>query len=191
MHMRTATMADLEQVLRWAAAEGWNPGLDDAAAFLAADPDGFFVAEMDGAPVAAISVVNHSSEFSFLGLYLCLPDYRGKGIGFSLWKQALEHAGARSVGLDGVADQESNYAKSGFVKTGSSVRWEGQMGAQRDGAIRLAEPGDWPAISALDTRANGIALAHRIRSRLRSGLQQHDQSGCLAQSAVHCQDLLC
>ena len=30
---RTATLAELETVLDWAAAEGWNPGIDDAVAF--------------------------------------------------------------------------------------------------------------------------------------------------------------
>jgi hypothetical protein len=38
--MRIAPMgvAELGTALDWAAAEGWNPGLDDASAFLAADP---------------------------------------------------------------------------------------------------------------------------------------------------------
>ena len=40
MTVRLMTLADLAMVLDWAAAEGWNPGLDDAAAFLAADPEG-------------------------------------------------------------------------------------------------------------------------------------------------------
>lgn len=88
---------DLSRVLDWAADEGWNPGLDDAAAFLASDPEGFFVTEADGAPVAAISVVNHSPDFAFLGLYLCQPAWRGRGIGLRLWTHALTHAG----GADG------------------------------------------------------------------------------------------
>ncbi|NIP17093.1 MAG: N-acetyltransferase, partial [Xanthomonadales bacterium] len=46
---------ELDTVLDWAAAEGWNPGLEDADAFYRADPDGFFIAEVDGAPAAAIS----------------------------------------------------------------------------------------------------------------------------------------
>ena len=70
---RRMTLADLETVLEWAADEGWNPGVEDAEAFLAADPEGFFVTEDDGVPVAAISVVNHSPDFAFLGLYLCRP----------------------------------------------------------------------------------------------------------------------
>ncbi|MCB1350353.1 MAG: GNAT family N-acetyltransferase, partial [Maritimibacter sp.] len=87
--MRVARADEIGTVLDWAAAEGWNPGLDDAAAFFAADPEGFFVTERDGAPVAAISVVNHAPDMAFLGLYLCRPEWRGQGIGFALWQHAL------------------------------------------------------------------------------------------------------
>ena len=31
--VRVMTRRDLEEVIEWAAAEGWNPGLDDAACF--------------------------------------------------------------------------------------------------------------------------------------------------------------
>ena len=58
--IRPMTVTELELVLDWAADEGWNPGLDDAAAFYAADPAGFLIKEVDGQPVAAISVVNAS-----------------------------------------------------------------------------------------------------------------------------------
>jgi len=50
--LRQMSLADLETVLDRAAAEGWNPGLEDAAAYWAADPEGFFPAEPDGQPVA-------------------------------------------------------------------------------------------------------------------------------------------
>ena len=83
--MRRARKDEIGLILDWAAAEGWNPGLDDAAAFFAADPQGFFIAENDGEPIAAISVVNHSERFAFLGLYLCLRNWRGRGIGYALW----------------------------------------------------------------------------------------------------------
>ena len=106
---RTATLRDLSLILDWAADEGWNPGLDDAEAFFAADPAGFFVAvdEQDN-PVASISVVNHTDDFAFLGLYIVRKEFRGRGIGLGLWKHALQHAGARTVGLDGVEAQQDN-----------------------------------------------------------------------------------
>ncbi|WP_342745112.1 GNAT family N-acetyltransferase [Actibacterium ureilyticum] len=154
--MRTATRAEIAQMLDWAAAEGWNPGLDDAAAFADADPGGFFVAEQDGQPVAAISVVNHSDSFAFLGLYLCQPTYRGRGIGYALWQHALAHAGTRTVGLDGVAAQQENYARSGFVRTGATTRFEGPCAAPDVTGIRPVTPADLDALATLDRAANGF-----------------------------------
>ena len=146
---------DLEQVLAWAAAEGWNPGLADAAAFHASDPKGFYLARIAGAPVAAISVVNHDPRNAFLGLYLCLPKFRGKGIGYATWQAALEHAGTRSVGLDGVPAQEANYRASGFVKTGSSMRHVGQWEPAAPITVRAMRPSDFETVSALDAAAVG------------------------------------
>ena len=167
MTVRVMTSADLETVLDWAAAEGWNPGLDDAAPFRAADPEGFFVAARDGAPVAAISVVNHDAANAFLGLYICRPEWRGQGIGLDLWQLALRHAGQRAVGLDGVEAQQANYASSGFVRTGATRRWEGPLPpAPPVAGLRAATPGDLDAIARLDRAANGYARAAFLRAWL-------------------------
>jgi hypothetical protein len=150
------TLADLELVLGWAADEGWNPGLDDAPAFHMADPTGFLIKEVDGAPVAAISVVNHDANFAFLGLYLCKPEYRGQGHGLDIWNAGITHAGTRSIGLDGVPDQQANYARSGFVKYGSTIRYAGTIDAAPDPRIRAALPSEFPKLIARDLQATGI-----------------------------------
>lgn len=160
---RRANLSDLELVLDWAAEEGWNPGLQDAPAFLAADPDGFFLAELDGRAIAAISVVNQSDRHAFLGLYLCRPEHRGKGIGWALWQHALAHAGDRTVGLDGVPAQEANYAKSGFALVDRTRRLTGQLPAAPVGGT-LAGPGDIEGIVRLDAEANGYPRAGYIRA---------------------------
>ncbi|MGI3184739.1 GNAT family N-acetyltransferase [Nioella aestuarii] len=157
VRFRTARADEMPLVLSWAAAEGWNPGPDDAAAFYASDPQGFFVADPGNGPIAAISVVNHSDDFAFLGLYLCLPEHRGKGIGFGLWQHALTHAGARSVGLDGVPAQQDNYRKSGFVLAGQTFRFEGQIPADHGVGLRPASAGDRDRLCQAEARANGYA----------------------------------
>ena len=153
--MRCMSVGDLETVLDWAAEEGWNPGLDDARAFLAADPQGFLLAEERGAPVAAISVVNHSEDFAFLGLYICRPAYRGRGIGHALWRHALSHAGDRTVGLDGVPDQQANYVKSGFVHAGATTRFTGEIKGAETADLKSAREADIPQLISLEGRASG------------------------------------
>lgn len=159
MIFRNADEAGVARLIDWAAAEGWNPGPDDAAAFHATDPEGFFLASDGAEPVAGISVVNHSESFAFLGLYLCRPEWRGRGIAFALWQHALEHAGGRTVGLDGVPAQQAHYAKSGFVRTGETRRWTGAIEGRASGNLRPVRAGDLTALAALDAEANGVDKA--------------------------------
>ncbi|KAA2314306.1 GNAT family N-acetyltransferase [Pseudooceanicola sediminis] len=168
--IRTAQPQDLHMLLDWAAEEGWNPGLGDAQAFHAADPGGFFIAERAGAPVAGIAVINHNPRQAFLGLYLCRPEWRGRGVGFSLWQHAVAHAGMRSIGLDGVAAQQENYARSGFLRQGATQRFEGRFEGHFEGSGGGAPPGEQPtrqgirplaageikAMIALDAAAGGV-----------------------------------
>jgi hypothetical protein len=150
------TRPDLDQVIDWAAAEGWNPGLDDAAAFYAADPGGFLMAREGGKPVSAISVVRHGPDFAFLGLYICRPDHRGRGLGWAVWQAGMALAGARTVGLDGVVAQQDNYRKSGFALSHRTIRFEGPPPPAGRGFVPAAAA-DIPQLLALDQSVTGLA----------------------------------
>ncbi|THH38007.1 GNAT family N-acetyltransferase [Aliishimia ponticola] len=164
---RNASFAELEQILDWADDEGWNPGLDDAAAFFATVSKGFFVAvdEADQ-PVASISVVNHTVDFAFLGFYIVRPDYRGLGIGLALWNHALQHAGTRTVGLDGVEDQQDNYRASGFVHAGAATRFTGHSSGQAQSDVFRATPEDIPQLIAMEAAASGLAKPTYLKAWL-------------------------
>lgn len=97
---RTMTRDEVAGAIDWAAQEGWNPGRHDAATFHAADPQGFFLGELDGEPIASISVVKYGAGFAFLGLYIVRPEFRGRGHGWALWQHGRASAAGRQVGLD-------------------------------------------------------------------------------------------
>jgi GNAT superfamily N-acetyltransferase len=111
----------------WAAAEGWNPGLADAASFATVDPGGFFVGELGGAPAATVSCVNYDERFAFLGFYIVRGDLRGRGYGLRIWNAAIAHARPRTIGLDGVVAQQPNYRKSGFRLAYANIRYGGSV----------------------------------------------------------------
>lgn len=121
----TMSRDDLNVALDWAAAEGWNPGLHDAAAFHAADPTGFLIGKLGGEPIACISTVAYDDAFGFLGLYIVKPAFRGKGYGMQIWQAGMAYLGKRNVGLDGVVAQQANYQKSGFQLAYRNIRHEG------------------------------------------------------------------
>ena len=127
LRIRPMRPDEISIAVDWAAAEGWNPGLADAACFATVDADGFLIGEIDGAPAATISCVNYDANFAFLGFYIVRPDLRGRGYGLRIWRQAIAHAGARTVGLDGVVAQQDNYRKSGFRLAYANVRYGGTV----------------------------------------------------------------
>lgn len=125
--IRTLDLDEIETLIDWAAAEGWNPGLADAPAFRAADPTGFLGAFVDNVMVAGISVVAYDEHFGFLGLYICHPDFRGQGYGRAVWDAGMAYLGNRIVGLDGVPEQQANYQRMGFAADYETVRMGGTL----------------------------------------------------------------
>lgn len=124
--IRTLSANELPLPVDWAADEGWNPGLHDADAFHAADPDGFVVGELpSGEPVAVISAVRTGDDFGFIGFYIVAPAHRGQGHGLRIWNAAMERLAGRTIGLDGVVAQQANYAKSGFALAHRNLRYGG------------------------------------------------------------------
>ncbi|MCX5495255.1 GNAT family N-acetyltransferase [Kaistia dalseonensis] len=150
--IRTMTPADLDRAISWAGMEGWNPGLGDAGPFLAADPGGFLMGYLDDEPITAISVVRYGDRFGFLGFYICRPAWRGKGYGWQTWQAGMDHLGTRTVGLDGVVDQQENYRRSGFAFAYRNVRFGGHVTVERPDDPRLVtiEPALTERIQAYD-----------------------------------------
>ena len=122
--IRPMQREELDLALAWAAAEGWNPGLDDAVPFYAADPQGFLIGLLDNEPVAMISAVTYGTGFAFMGFYIARPDCRGRSYDWQIWQAATARLAGRNIGLDGVVDQQDNYKKSGFVLAQRNIRYQ-------------------------------------------------------------------
>ncbi|MER8043624.1 GNAT family N-acetyltransferase [Streptomyces sp. NPDC094032] len=168
LHIARASLQDWALVRDWAAAEGWNPGVADASAFFAQDPEGFFLGRIDGEVVSAISVVNYSDVYSFLGFYLVRPDQRGLGHGLATWRAALAHAGERTVGLDGVPAQQDNYRRSGFAPAYRTARFVGEVPAAEGpvAGVVAAERVDPGALAAYDGICHPAERPRFLRSWL-------------------------
>lgn len=140
--IRTMTREDIDLAIEWAALEGWNPGVDDADCFYAADTQGFFVGEIDGEPIATISAVKYGETFGFIGCYIVKPAYRGQGYGQQIWNAGIKYLAGRNIGLDGVVVQQENYQKSGFKIAYRHMRYAGVSGGsppQNSEIIKLSQ----------------------------------------------------
>ncbi|WP_244987621.1 GNAT family N-acetyltransferase [Methanoculleus chikugoensis] len=151
--VRTMDRREVGTAVDWAGQEGWNPGVHDAEAFYAADPGGFFVAELDGEPIGSVSVVNYGETFAFAGLYILKPGYRNRGYGSRLFAAGMAHAGDRNVGGDGVVEMQEKYrTRSGFRFAYRNIRFEGTGGgSEPEGPADLAEV-PFERLSAYDAR---------------------------------------
>ena len=125
--IRPMQRSDLDLAIDWAAREGWNPGLADGDSFYATDPGGFLMGFLDGEPIASISVVAYGEDYGFLGFYIVKEGYRGQGYGLKIWQAGMARLAGRTIGLDGVVDQQPNYRKSGFVLAHQNLRYAGKI----------------------------------------------------------------
>lgn len=198
LDIRVMTEGDFATLLDMAAAEGWNPGLNDAACFRVADPNGFLIGFLDGEPVATISVVRYGADKGFLGFYIARPEARGKGHGLAIWNAGMAYLEGRNVGLDGVPDQQDNYRKSGYTLAFRNIRYAGTGGGVAPGglvplaavpfeqvlaydtamftAVRpdflrawIAQPGATALAAVADGRLAGFAVARPCREGVKVG----------------------
>ncbi|WP_159949762.1 GNAT family N-acetyltransferase [Rhizobium sp. 18065] len=153
--IRVLKLGEVEQLVGWAADEGWNPGSEDAAAFRAVDPQGFIGCLVDGRLAAGIATVSYGG-FGFIGLYICHPEFRGRGLGRQVWDAGMAHLGDVVIGLDGVVEQQENYRRMGFVPHYRTFRWSvasaGDNGVVAERSVSLAAPDDVAEIVAFDRR---------------------------------------
>ena len=128
---RTMTLAELRTLVGWAASEGWNPGLNDAASFWLSDPEGFVALEIDGELAGGGGIVRHNPHFGFMGLFILEPRFRGCGWGHRLWHERRDRLLARlsspaTIGLDAVEAMIPFYARGGFEPYHRHVRFSGK-----------------------------------------------------------------
>ncbi|MEN3975019.1 GNAT family N-acetyltransferase [Emcibacter sp. SYSU 3D8] len=155
--IRTATRDEVDMIVDWAAKEGWNPGLRDAECFYTADPDGFLVGVLDGRIITAVSAVSYGASFAFMGFYICAPEHRGDGYGFKIANFGRDSLKARTIGLDGVVEQQDNYAEWGFTLAHPNYRYGGTptgLGGPDDG-VRPLTPADMHSVYAMDLACFG------------------------------------
>ncbi len=114
---RPLVREEVDVLVDWAAAEGWNPG-QDADAFWATDPDGFVGLDLDGQLAGGGAVIDYGT-LGFMGLFIVKPEHRGAGIGHRLWYYRRDLLLERlppgaPLAMDGVKAMEPFYAAGGF-----------------------------------------------------------------------------
>jgi ribosomal-protein-alanine N-acetyltransferase len=125
LHIRPLQKDDIADVTTWARQEGFAPGSGDVAIYRHTDRQGIWVGWLGSERVGCITGVRYSAAYGFLGLYLVRPQWRGRGYGLQLWRQALHHlADLPCIGLEAATDRVDDYAGWGFAPASPTTRWQ-------------------------------------------------------------------
>lgn len=129
--IRPMTRPEVDELVAWAAREGWNPGLHDADIFWATDPDAFIAAELNGELIGGGAITAYGDDFGFMGFFIVRPEFRSRGYGNRLWHARRQRLLDRlrpgaSIGLDGVFDMQAYYAKGGFAFSHRNLRFRAE-----------------------------------------------------------------
>lgn len=111
--------SEVQELLKWAEQEGWNPGVDDASLFWNADNEGFYGLFLDNEIVGAGALVSFEGKFGSMGLFIIKPSFRGHGLGKNLWYKRRDTLLSRlsqgaTIGMDGVLSMQPFYIRGGF-----------------------------------------------------------------------------
>ncbi|GLZ87628.1 N-acetyltransferase GCN5 [Metapseudomonas resinovorans] len=136
--IRNMLRPELDELVDWAAREGWNPGLHDAELFWANDPEAYIAADLDGVLIGGGAITSYAGEFGFMGFFIIRPEFRGRGLGDMLWHARRDRLLTRlnpgaAIGMDGVFAMQDYYAKGGFVFSHRNLRFQ----------TLVAEPPEW------------------------------------------------
>ena len=152
------TAADVPLGMRLRHQAGFNQTEADWRRFLHLEPDGCFVAELDGQPVGTVTNCVFDSV-GWIAMLLVDERVRGRGIGTRLTEHALAYLDARGVAsarLDATPRGRPIYEKLGFVAEYELARLEGSPSGGRSHHLAATITADQlDAVVELDREVTG------------------------------------
>ena len=150
---------DIEFAVGLTNIENWANVRTDFDRLVKLNPDGNFVAWMDGVRIGIITSVKFDN-MAFVGNLIIVENFRGKGYGRRLMEHALAHLRSSNIStieLDGDFPAVELYRKLGFKDKYLSLRFERQP--EQIESIKIAEPDilNLPGIIRIDKRLTGIS----------------------------------
>ncbi len=153
IHIRALTADDLPLGMQLKEQAAWNQTEADWRRLLAMEPEGCFVAEVDGRPMATTATCIFGTV-AWVAMVLVDTAMRGRGTGTALMQHALaflDARGVRSIRLDATPLGRPVYEKFGFAPQFELARLEGTLpSAPAVAGVTTANQEDWETLLRLD-----------------------------------------
>ncbi len=165
IHIRPMTDADIPLGMRLKTQAGWNQTEADWRRFLWLQPDGCFVAELNGTPVGTTACFIFG-PVAWVAMVLVDEAARGRGVGTALMQHVLaflDKAGIRSVRLDATPLGRPIYERLGFTVDYTLVRYTGLFTARAVPRVETLDLSRLPKASALDASITGADRSRLLR----------------------------
>lgn len=125
LQMRPMTADDLPFAMRLHRMEHWNQLEPDWSFLMDSDIGGNFVAVYNGQDAGTVTTFNYQNRFSWIGMVLVDPQYRGLGIGSALLNASIEFAKDKgTIRLDATPQGKKLYETLGFKTERVLERYE-------------------------------------------------------------------
>lgn len=125
--IRLISEHDIEFVYTLCKNEHWNYSRKMIKRLIGYEPNGCFIAEVDGTPVGHVFSINYG-KIGWIGLLIVERKYRRQGVGTRLMKHVMGYLlnlGVETIRLEAVPKIMSLYQKLGFIEEFDSLRFEG------------------------------------------------------------------
>lgn len=165
LHIRPMTAADIGLGMRLKAQACWNQTEADWRRILDLQPDGCFVAELDGGAVATTATCIFG-DVAWVAMVLVDRDVRGRGVGTALMRHSLDfldRVGVRSIRLDATPLGRPIYERLGFNAQFELARFEGVPAMASASGAAAALPQHLDAIERLDRTATNTDRCKLLR----------------------------
>jgi GNAT superfamily N-acetyltransferase len=162
--LTTADFAAVDPLLTAAYARS-SSMLDDLARYVQSQPDGWFLARLDGTPAGMGGAIAYGA-MARIGLMAVHPDFQRRGIGRAIMEHLLEWVavrGATTVLLDATPAGVPLYTRLGFVTDDYARAYlcshPATLARPQADAVKPLQPADLPEVVAFDAERFGASRA--------------------------------
>ena len=127
IQVRSLTVTDLSFAEELSQLAGWNQTHQDWRRLLDYEPDGCFLADLEGRPAGTVTTTSYGTTLGWIGMMLVHPESRRQGVATALMQQSLNYLrekGVACIKLDATPAGQPVYERLGFTAEWEFCRWE-------------------------------------------------------------------